>query len=111
MQKKLIEFNQAEIQSRITAMKGANYDRILKFLNNDHWQSQWGWVGPLALESDGTTSEAGMSTIEGKFAFYNAVLEIVMRLAAGILGETPHWQVTPERVMNTKPKFKAALPR
>ena len=104
MIKNLEELDKGEIQSRLQSMQGKNYDRVLKFLNNDHWQSQWGWVGPLALESDGVLSTTGMATIEEKFAFYNAILEITFRHLSGVLGETPHWQVTPERVMSVKPK-------
>ena len=58
MIKNLEELDKGEIQSRLQSMQGKNYDRVLKFLNNDHWQSQWGWVGPLALESDTAAATA-----------------------------------------------------
>lgn len=99
--KKLTEYTQAEIQSRITAMTNRNYAVVSKFLSGDHWQSQAGWVGPLALESDGTTSSEGMLVIQEKFVYENVTAEIAGRHLAGVLGENPHWQITPKRLTGT----------
>lgn len=97
MIKKLTEFDKSEIVARIAAMTPSNYTSIKNALSGDHWQNQSWWVGPLALESDGTTSTAGMEIIEGKFVFENVLSEIVNRHISGVLGDVPHWQITPKR--------------
>lgn len=97
MIKPLKDFTQGEIQSRITNMTRRNYATVKKFHEGDHWQAQAGWVGPLVLESDGATSADGMTEIENKFVYANVIAEIVGRHISGVLGDEPHWQVTPKQ--------------
>lgn len=103
MIKPLKLFTQGEIQSRLAAMIRSNHNKVRKFYDGDHWQAQAGWVGPLVLESDGATSTDGMSEIEGKFVFANVIAEIVGRHISGVLGDTPHWQVTPKVKTHSQP--------
>lgn len=95
--KKLTELTSGEVQSKILAMNRSDRDSVKRFYDGDHWQSQLAYVGPQALESDGTVSSAGMDVIKGKFVFENMIAEIVGRHVSGVLGEQPHWQVTPKK--------------
>lgn len=67
------------------------------FYEGDHWQSGVGWVGPQpSVGEEGYATV--MSEIERAFTTQNVIAEIVDRMASGLLGREPDWNMIPLKV-------------
>lgn len=68
------------------------------FVDGNHWQGGDGWIGPHPQMGD-TGFDQTMQELEKAFTSRNAILEVVQRHGAGLLGREPHWTLAPRRPM------------
>lgn len=66
------------------------------FFEGDHWQEGSGWVGPHPKTGEIGYDDA-MREIALAFTSKNVVREVVLRHAAGVVGNVPQWSFVPKR--------------
>jgi hypothetical protein len=89
-----------KVKEVLTDATDESVDQNQAFIEGDHWQEGEGWIGPTPDVSDPEHGEV-MTLIENAFSSENAVLEVVQRHAAGVLGQEPVWGFTPIRALES----------
>jgi hypothetical protein len=64
------------------------------FLAGEHWQGNWGWIGPRPQPTDPAYTET-MDELERQFVSKNVIGEMVGRHVNGVLGIEPSWGLSP----------------
>lgn len=69
-----------------------DYAQIKLFIDGDHWQSGKGWTGPVMVDEKSPEQAAAANLrIQNAFTSQNAILEVVGRHVAGVIGREPNW--------------------
>jgi hypothetical protein len=97
-----LRFTQGRVGEEVASTANTNLanpiDINRAFVDGNHWQGGDGWIGPHPQQGD-TGYDVTMQELEKAFTSRNAILEVVQRHGAGLLGREPHWTLAPRRPM------------
>lgn len=88
------EWTIQQAKERIPAL-GQGAEQNLAFLRGDHWQGGDGWAGPMPQEDAGRTQT--LTLLSKSFVARNVIGEIADNHISGVLGRSPHFNVSLRR--------------